>query len=345
MVYVLSILALIIITIIAIGMLISGPVYSGPVSDHFDGKHFYNEGGLKAKGLKDVLRWMISRKRGNWIQQAYTNSHTRPVARVQDSVKVTFINHTSFLIQGDGTNILLDPVFSERSSPFQFAGPKRMRPPGIRFADLPKIDVVILSHNHYDHLDLDTLRKLEAEHQPQYIVPLGVKALLTRHGFRRCVELDWWDSHDVGPLRVQSVPAQHFSGRGTLDRDRTLWCGYIISMNFGTIYFAGDTGYNPITFKKIGERIQNIDISIIPIGAYKPVWFMSPVHCSPEEAVKIHLDVRSKQSIASHFGTFPLADEAQEEPVRDLNIALTKHGLDATNFIALPEGESYTIVG
>jgi L-ascorbate metabolism protein UlaG (beta-lactamase superfamily) len=325
------------------GAMLSGPRYRGPVSDHFDGKQFINPGGFKAKGLSDVLKWMFTRKREKWPEMRSV-SGPRPLAFYRDGFRITFINHTTFLIQVDGINILTDPVWSSRTSPFEWAGPKRVRKPGIPLEELPKIHVVLLSHNHYDHLDIATMRTIFGAHHPKIITPLGVKAFLDQEKITGATDLDWWDEFALSKdVSVRCMPAQHFSGRGNLDRDATLWCGYTLNTSAGTLYFAGDTGYNEHTFKEIGAKTGEIKISIIPIGAYKPRWFMSPIHVSPYEAVKIHLDVKSKLSIASHFGTFPLADEGYGDAMSDLKKALAENQLSETEFIALEEGEPKSI--
>lgn len=319
-----------------VGMLLSAPTYDGPVSDHFDGKKFFNRKGFEAKGLSDVLKWMRERKPGKWVYRGDARIGARPLPRYDGGVRVTFVNHSTFLIQVDGVNIITDPVWSERVSPFTFAGPKRMRPPGINFDDLPKIDLVLLSHNHYDHLDIATLKRIHDKYNPQYIVPLGVSRYLQSKSITAVRELDWWQSTAFGTgFTIEAVPAQHFSGRGTLDRDKTLWCGYAIHGNHGNVYFAGDTGYNPEIFKEIGERTKPT-LAIIPIGAYKPEWFMSPIHCSPDEAVKIFKDLGSPQSIASHFGTFPLADDSCDDPVDRLKDVLKRDNI--SKFLVLEEG-------
>jgi L-ascorbate metabolism protein UlaG (beta-lactamase superfamily) len=321
-----------------VGMLLSAPTYRGPKSDHFDGKRFINPKGIKAKGLPDVFKWMRERRQGKWTERKDLKPGPKPLPRYDNGVRITFVNHSTFLIQVDGINILTDPVWSTRVSPFSFAGPKRMRPPGIAFNDLPKIDLVLLSHNHYDHLDIATLRHIHDKYNPQFIVPLGVSAYLRRNKIELIRELDWWQTQVAGTnFTIECVPAQHFSGRGTLDRDQTLWCGYCIHGRHGNIYFAGDSGYNPDTFKEIGQRTKPT-LSIIPIGAFKPEWFMSPIHCSPDEAVMIHKDLHSPVSIASHFGTFPLADDGCDDPVEALASALRREGIPAGQFITLKEG-------
>ncbi|HMJ69259.1 MAG TPA: MBL fold metallo-hydrolase [Cyclobacteriaceae bacterium] len=332
-----AILLLIVATPIIIGLSLSAPTYHGPISDHFDGKKFINPKGIKAKGLPDVFRWMRERKRGKW-EKKQLKPGAKPLPRYDNGVRITFVNHSTFLIQVDGVNILTDPVWSERVSPFTFAGPQRMRPPGIAIDDLPKIDLVLLSHNHYDHLDIATVKHIHDKYNPQFIVPLGVSGYLKNKKIELVSEIDWWQTKAFGTgFTIECVPAQHFSGRGTFDRDQTLWCGYCIHGRHGNIYFAGDTGYNPDTFKEIGLRTKPT-LSIIPIGAFKPEWFMSPIHCSPEEAVQIHKDLKSPQSIASHFGTFPLADDGGDDPVEGLRATLLKEGLAIEQFVALEEG-------
>jgi L-ascorbate metabolism protein UlaG (beta-lactamase superfamily) len=322
-----------------VGYSISAPKYKGPVSSHFDGKRFTNPGHVTAKGLPEVLKWMINRKQGEWKEIGESLDEVKPAARIHNGVRITFVNHSTFLIQVDGVNILTDPVFSKRTSPFQWAGPRRMRPPGIRLENLPKIDVLLLSHNHWDHLDIASVKKIHALHQPRIITPLGVKAFLDEEGVTSVEDMDWWQETAINTsMIVQCVPAQHFSGRGTFDRDATLWCGYVIRRAGGNIYFVGDTGYNDQTFKEIGMRCSPIRVALIPIGAYKPDWFMSPIHCSPREAVKIHQEVKAETSVATHFGTFPLADDGQAEPVLELTKALKDSGIGTESFLILTEG-------
>ncbi len=327
-----------------VGAFLSGPRYRGPVTDHFDGKKFFTPGGQPPHGLKEVFRWMIGRKRSPWKPDMSISPGRRPLNFFNDGIRITFINHSTFLIQVDGLNILTDPVWSLRTSPFSMLGPRRMRPPGIRLEDLPRIDYVLLSHNHYDHLDLSTLMVISGAHHPEIITPLGVKSFLDSESIRRASDMDWWEEKTLrDEVRVTAVPAQHFSGRGLLDRDATLWCGYVIGTSVGKIYFAGDTGHHSSMFFEIGKRCGPFDISILPIGAYRPEWFMSPVHTSPEEAVRIHLEVRSKLSIASHFGTFPLADENPEETINDLAAAKKKLNVPEGKFIVLKEGEPFIL--
>ena len=324
---------------LSFGYYISAPKHQGPVTDHFDGQRFINPGNIKAKGLGDALKWMMGRKRGEWKEKKDVAYGEKPVARVDQGIRITFINHSTFLIQVDGLNIITDPVWSNRTSPMEWAGPKRMRPPGIRLEELPKIDVMLLSHNHWDHLDIKTVKKIHSVHHPKIVTPLGVKAFLEQEGVLGAEDIDWWQEEVINnSMIIQSVPAHHFSGRGMFDRDATLWCGYVIKRTGGNIYFVGDTGYDSGTFKKIGERCAPMEVALVPIGAFRPQWFMSPIHCSPEEAVKIHRDIKTKTSIATHFGTFPLADDGETEPVDELKKAIQKYGIEATSFLVLREG-------
>jgi L-ascorbate metabolism protein UlaG (beta-lactamase superfamily) len=326
--------------VVIVASSISGPKYTGNASDHFDGKKFFTPDAVKPEGFGGVLKWMTNRERGTWAEDLKPAYGTRPLAFEKENIRITFINHSTFLIQADGVNILTDPIYGKRASPFDWAGPKRMRLPGIKFEDLPRIDAVLISHNHYDHLDIQTLRTIFGSHHPKFITPLGVKALLDGEDISGVTDLDWWQQAELkNSVSVTAVPAQHFSGRGLLDRDATLWCGYTIKTSKGNIYFAGDTGYNEKMFKEIGAKSGPIKISLLPIGAYKPYWFMSPVHTSPEDAVKIHLDLKSENSIGIHFGTFPLADEAYDDPVKDLHLALAKYNVKETDFVALKQGE------
>jgi L-ascorbate metabolism protein UlaG (beta-lactamase superfamily) len=330
--------------IILMGWIFSAPVYHGPGSDHFDGKKFINPGGFKPMGFKDLFKWFRTRQKGEWQAIKEIPYGAPPSERTDgDSIIVTFVNHSTFLIQTRGLNILTDPVWSERASPVPFAGPKRMRPPGVRFEDLPKTDVILLTHNHYDHLDIATLKKLSAECNPKIFCPLGVGEYLKKKGIGNVSEMDWWDeiSIDSG-LSLICTPAQHFSGRGMFDRDRTLWAGFALRTDKGSIYYSGDTGYGDF-FRQIADRISPIRLSFLPIGAYKPEWFMSPIHTSPEDAFRIHQIIKSRKTIAMHFGTFPLADDGMEEPGKTLKDVLKKEGIPEGDFIVPEEGVKITI--
>jgi L-ascorbate metabolism protein UlaG (beta-lactamase superfamily) len=319
---------------------LSAPKYHGPVSDHFDGRQFVNPGGAKARGFPELFKWMTHRHPGPWEPAPNRPYGPKPPERVgPGELRVTFVNHSTFLIQLDGLNILTDPIYEQRVSPFQFVGPKRTRPPGIRFEELPKIDVLLLSHNHWDHLEIGTVRRIFERDHPRIVTPLGVGQFLEASGVPGAVDLDWEQTARISDsLSVVSVRAQHFSGRGIGDRDATLWCGYVLKSPHGSVYFAGDSGYGPF-FRETGAKHGPFRLAILPIGAYKPEWFMAPIHCSPNEAVQIHRDVRSNQSVACHFGTFPLADDGHDDPITDLKAALRANQIPEDQFWVLEEGE------
>lgn len=325
------------------------PAY--PLSDHFDGKRFFNPNRREPQGLLAVLRWQLARLRTTreawpaWIEHAATPQ--LPTALAPRECAVTWVNHVTFLLQFDRLNLLTDPVWAERVSPFSWAGPKRVHAPGIDLAALPPIHVVLVTHNHYDHLDVPTLQRLHADHQPLFVTLLGNKPFLESHGLTNVVELDWWQDHTPelasgAPLKITATPAQHFAARGITDRFKTLWGGFALETTAGKFYFAGDSGYFE-GFAEIGRRLGPFDLSFLPIGAYLPRWFMEPVHCTPAEALKIHEEVRTARSIAMHFGCFPLADDGYEEAVTDFRAALAASPLSETDF-ALPRvGETRTL--
>lgn len=337
---ILALLGLIPVVMLIAGLAISAPRYRGPSSDHFDGTRFFNPGHVRAKGGWDLVKWMLSRKTPRWEEDRGESYGPHPLGHFKGGIRITFVNHSTFLIQVDGVNVLTDPVWSRRVSPWSWIGPKRKRLPGIRFGDLPRIHVVLISHNHYDHLDIETMRMVCGAHHPTIVAPLGVKRYLDKCYLSGAVELDWWKEMQRNGLAIKAVPAQHFSGRGLLDRDATLWCGYVIRSSEGNLYFSGDTGYNDTTFRDIRAACGPMKVSMLPIGAYKPTWFMSPIHVSPEESVMIHRDVGSEVSIGMHFGTFQLADDGGDDPVTDLQIAKEKFGLNEDEFIVLKEGEA-----
>lgn len=306
-------------------------------SDHFDGKKFFNPGAPQARGLTEVLRWKLTTRPTPWPKGLQPVTPSVPPA-VSDALRVTFINHSTVLIQVSGYNILTDPIWSERASPISLAGPKRHREPGVRWQDLPPIHLVLLSHNHYDHLDIPTVKRLAARDNPQFVVPLGLADLLRRNGAGKVIELDWWDEAEADGIQFSCVPAQHFSARGLTDRNRTLWCGYVVDTSAGPVYFAGDTGFGS-HFAEVRQRKGAPRLALLPIGAYKPRWFMSPVHMSPADAVQAHGILQAQTSLAIHFGTFSMADDGMTEPVRDLQLALEQDKA-AAPFLVFRNGES-----
>ncbi|SHF17154.1 L-ascorbate metabolism protein UlaG, beta-lactamase superfamily [Fodinibius roseus] len=335
------------IALIVVDKLISAPRYKEGASDHFNGKKFVNPNTLDAHHYGDVLKWWFSgNDKGLWhklTEEDLTAAPKPDPAVHRKELHVTFINHATFLLQFDGLNILTDPIWSHRASPYQWIGPRRMRPPGLKFDDLPSIDTVLISHNHYDHLDLQTVRDLHRVHNPTFVVPLGVEQFLHEHHIDNTVQLDWWHERRLHErLALTAVPARHFSGRGLFDRNKTLWCGYVLHTRLGNIYFAGDTGYGDF-FREIGREYGPMHTSFIPIGAYKPRWFMESIHLSPEEAVVAHRDVQSEQSFAMHFGTFPMADDGMFEATRALKQELRGDPLLQQEFRIPIEGDRHII--
>ncbi|MEY4464194.1 MAG: hypothetical protein RLZZ81_1165 [Pseudomonadota bacterium] len=307
---------------------------------------FFNiDPNIKPKTLFDILKWKITSKRPKWPAALPLTSTDIPPQKITDNetIRISYIGHVTFLIQIDGLNILTDPVWSERVSPFTFAGPKRVVKPGINFTDLPKIDVILISHNHYDHLDIKTIKDLWVQDKPKIITPLMNDVIIKKHiSDAEIVTLGWGESYkdQKNTIEVCLEPAQHWSARGIFDKNKALWGTFIIKTKIGDICFIGDSGYNDTLFKEIGKK-YNILISLIPIGAYEPRWFMKPVHMNPEEAVFTHSDLGSKYSIASHFDVFQLADEAFNAAPLELRQAMKKHSIDENKFIIPEIGEFF----
>ena len=309
-------------------------------SDHFDGDQFFTPDAPPKRGSKDLLRWMLTRNQARWREERRRGTSLPPATVEGDRLLVTFVNHSTVLIQTAGVNILTDPIWSERASPVQFMGPKRFSQPGIDFKNLPPINVVLLSHNHYDHMDAGTLRRTQERHGPRVYVPLGNQRYLAPMGMNRAREMDWWDSDRYSDsLTVHCTPSQHFSGRGLTDRDQALWCSWVLETPGGRIYFGADTGFGP-HFHAIKERFGHFRLALLPIGAYAPRWFMSPVHMDPDEAVRAHEILWPTMSIGIHHETFSLADEPQYEPrERVEKLAGEKH----LNFVVPHNGDAMTV--
>ena len=316
--------------------------YQGPVSDHFDGERFFNPGHPATdKGLSDILGWKLKETAARW-PRAVDVRQAVPEPRVAGAL-VTAVGHASLLIQLDGLNLLTDPVWSKRASPTQRFGPKRVTAPGIAYERLPPIEAVLLSHNHYDHLDMATLGRLVRDHDPLIVTPLGNDTIVRRAlPDARIVAGDWGDQVALGDVEIHIVPAQHWSSRGLSDRRMALWGGFVLRSKPAAIYFAGDTGYGDgAIFRAIRERYGAPDLALIPIGAYEPRWFMAAQHCNPEEAVQIMLDLDAKRAVGIHWGTFQLTDEARDAPVIALAESLARRGIDPARFPAAVPGESY----
>jgi L-ascorbate metabolism protein UlaG (beta-lactamase superfamily) len=300
---------------------------------HFDGRRFYNPDAPQARGFLDALRWKLSSRPEPSPEFVSDVEQSTPPQRVEGSeLRITLVNHSTVLIQQGASNILTDPIWSERASPVSWLGPKRRRTPGVRMDDLPDIGTVLISHNHYDHLDLPTLRVLAARGRSTFIVAARGARLLRSEKIEPVHELDWGESVTTSGINIHCVPARHFSARGIFDRNKILWCGYAIEFPERFVYFAGDTGFGN-HFAQIREKFGSPQLALLPIGAYEPRWFMSPVHMAPEEALRAHQILGAKTSIAIHHGTFQLADDGIDSPQirlmacrRDHSFLILKNG-------------------
>jgi L-ascorbate metabolism protein UlaG (beta-lactamase superfamily) len=325
------------------------PIYSGPPSDHFDGERFFDPDGVPPKSLRNVLRWQFGRERQRqtWPEWAPSPYADVPPARVEsDKVRLSFVGHASWLIQTAGLNILVDPVWSTRASPFSFAGPKRHNDPGIAFEALPKIDTVLVSHGHYDHLDVATLSKLAAKFSPRVITPLGNDLTMREADDKiRAEAFDWHQRVELGGgVAVTLVPTRHWSARGMFDRNRALWASFVLETPVGKLYIVCDSGYGEGThFRRVAAAHGPLRLAILPIGAYEPRWFMQDQHMNPFDAVKALADCGAAQALAHHHGTFQLTDEAIDAPVEALHAALNEAKIPRERFVALKPGQVFEV--
>ena len=317
--------------------------YSGPVTDHFDGVRFYNPDHPSTdRSGRDIWRWWRERNRAVWPDHVAVVPNA-PLQRVE-AIRITMVGHATLLIQAGGLNILTDPVWSKRASPFSFAGPARVTPPGVRFDDLPPIDAVLISHNHYDHLDIRTLRGLHDAFAPRMFTPLGNDTII-----RSAIPAadvwagDWYQSIDAGPGGTLTItPAHHWSSRTPSDRRMALWGGFHLRTQAGAVWFAGDTGYgNGAIFRDMRDRLGPPDVALIPIGAYEPRWFMADQHTDPEDAVRVFRDIGARHALGIHWGTFQLTDEAREAPAVELQRALARLNLPEAAFRPAGAGEHF----
>ncbi|HJQ19192.1 MAG TPA: MBL fold metallo-hydrolase [Gemmatimonadaceae bacterium] len=308
-----------------------------------DTETFSNRSGRNGQPFRNVPRLMVTR-RERWPHRVDVTPQRPPAPAGAHDAVITFIGHATFLIQSSQGNVLTDPMFSKRASPVPFLGPRRVHVPGVRLEDLPRIDVVLLSHNHYDHLDLRTLRRLGERFEPLVITPSRNGELVRKAGVDKVEELAWWQPSRRAAFPVTCAPAEHFSARTPFDRNRALWGSFVFELAGRRMYFAGDTGYSE-HFRMIRARLGRPDVAFLPIGAYEPRWFMKDIHMNPAEAVQAHLDLEARRSIAMHFGTFQLTPEAIDAPVRELRNALETRHVDTEAFRTLTPGASLHVDG
>jgi N-acyl-phosphatidylethanolamine-hydrolysing phospholipase D len=342
------------------GCTTTNPHYNPNKKHHTTTGFTNNYGPAGGKPLSELIRWN---------REAFQNGLPKPpstifngysgvpierpalelLARNKQDVTVTWVGHATLLVQMAGLNILTDPHFSERASPVSFAGPKRKVPVPVQLSELPRIDLVLISHNHYDHLDIQSIEQLRKQPggEPLFVVPLGIDRWLSGQGVKNIKVFDWWDSQQLLGVQVDFVPAQHWSSRSPFDRNASLWGGWVVqSFNTGKpfkMYFAGDTGYSK-DFVDIGAKFGGFDLSLLPVGAYEPRWFMKDQHVNPDEAVQVHRDVQSKVSVGIHWGTFELTDESLDQPIIDLAAALKSANIPPEQFVLFKHGQTRTLL-
>lgn len=340
-------LGCIFIMVCAMSMYSCGGPSASPEKPNHTKDGFRNIGDYEESNFLDFIKWRWQRaskdipEGEDYNFELFKNDPAFLKAN-RDRTTLTWVGHATVLLQVKGRNILTDPHFSERASPVQWAGPRRVVPPGLTLEDLPHIDFVLLSHDHYDSLDKPSIKGLLSRPggaKTVFIAPLGFGKWLARLGISRVIELDWWERHEDEGVSMVAVPVQHWSKRSIFSRNNRLWAGWVLQVEDFRFFFSGDTGYAPF-FKEIGRRFGPFNLSAIPIGAYEPRWFMQKHHVTPEEAVQIHKDLRSGKSVGIHWGTFILTDEPLDEPPRRLAKARKESGIGEEEFMVLGHGET-----
>ncbi|MDX1496163.1 MAG: MBL fold metallo-hydrolase [Salinisphaeraceae bacterium] len=338
---------------LAVGLIVMACVYKYQAMPNYDpDKSHHRKQGFKnnyphpSKDWGDVALWILKEYRPDPRKYNFPMAQNDPawLKSNRQEPTLTWIGHATFLLQVNGKNILTDPHLTERASPLPVGPPVRKVEPGLTFSELPHIDAVVISHNHYDHLDLPTIQRLAAQPggPPLFLVPLGIQAWMREQGINTARELDWWEQVAALDLNFHFVPAQHFSSRIGVDRNKTLWGGWVIEAPGLRSYFAGDTGYSK-DFKDIGARFDGFDLALIPIGAYDPRSVMAAMHVTPEEAIKIHQDVGSRHSVGMHWGTFRLTVEPMDEPPQRMASARANAGIAEKDFVVMQHGETRKI--
>src|ERR1700752_1950815 len=325
----------------------SARYYDGPVSDHFDGTRFFDPYSSPPKSVTTLFRWYTSREKAPWPERAPSPYRDTPPARVEGPEwRFSYVGHASWLLQTAGLNILIDPVWSERVSPVSFLGPTRVNDPGIAFEALPPIDVVLVSHCHYDHLDVETLARLHAAHRPRVITPLGNDTIMKAHDATiRAEAFDWHQRIELGKnVAVTLVPTRHWSARGLTDRNKALWASFAIETPAGRIYHVADSGYgNGHHFRSVRDRYAPFRLAVLPVGAYEPRWFMGDQHMNPAESVKAFRDSGAELALGHHYGTFQLTDEPFDAPEQALVKARVEAEIEPDKFRLLKPGQVWEI--